>query len=55
MTATATDVVDTLDVYVQTKVDGTNWVDVPGSIATNQVIFALNPTVGSVFYRLLYP
>lgn len=28
VTAAATDVVDTLDVYVQTMLDGTNWVDV---------------------------
>lgn len=28
VTAAATDVTDTLDVYVQTKIDGTNWVDV---------------------------
>ena len=28
LTAAATDVGDTLDVYVQTTIDGTNWVDV---------------------------
>lgn len=28
VTAAATDVADTLDVYVQTTVDGTNWVDI---------------------------
>src|SRR5262245_3649954 len=28
VTAAATDVVDTLDLYVQTKLDGTNWVDI---------------------------
>ena len=34
---------------------GTNWFDVPNSTATNQMTFTLDPTVGSVFYRLLYP
>ena len=33
----------------------TNWVDVPGSITTNFVIMTLNPTNGSVFYRLIAP
>lgn len=28
VTASATDAADTLDVYIQTKLDGTNWVDV---------------------------
>lgn len=32
----------------------TNWVDVPGSTLTNQVEFPINPTNGTVFYRLLY-
>jgi len=27
LTAAATDAVDTLDIYIQTKIDGTNWVD----------------------------
>ncbi len=30
----------------------TNWVDVAGSSATNQVIFTINPTNGAVFYRM---
>jgi glucose/arabinose dehydrogenase len=33
----------------------TNWVDVPGSTATNQVVFPINPANGSVFYRLASP
>jgi autotransporter-associated beta strand protein len=33
----------------------TNWLDIANSIATNQMTFTLDPTVGSVFYRLLYP
>ena len=32
-----------------------NWVDVPDSAATNQMAFSIDPTVGCVFYRLLYP
>jgi hypothetical protein len=32
----------------------TNWVDVPGSSATNQVIVPVNSTNGCVFYRLIY-
>jgi hypothetical protein len=34
---------------------GTNWVDVTGSTATNQVLAPVNPVNGSVFYRLVYP
>jgi autotransporter-associated beta strand protein len=34
---------------------GTNWVTVSGSAETNQFIIPLNPTNGSVFYRLVYP
>ena len=34
---------------------GTNWFDVPNSTATNQMAFTLDPGVGSVFYRLVYP
>jgi autotransporter-associated beta strand protein len=34
---------------------GTNWVDVPGSTATNQMSFPIDPANGSVFYRLAYP
>jgi len=33
----------------------TNWFDVSNSIATNQIIFSIDPTLGSVFYRLIYP
>ena len=32
-----------------------NWVDVPGSKTTNLVIMTINPTNGSVFYRLISP
>jgi hypothetical protein len=34
---------------------GTNWVDVSGSTATDQVTIPMNPTNGCVFYRLVYP
>ncbi len=34
---------------------GTNWVDVAGSTATNQVVIPINITNGSVFYHLVYP
>jgi hypothetical protein len=34
---------------------GTNWVTVPGSTATNQMSFPTDPTVGSVFFRMIYP
>lgn len=34
---------------------GTNWVDVPNSASTNQVVFPFNPTNGSVFYRMILP
>jgi len=34
---------------------GTNWVVVGGSTATNQVTFTLDPTKGSVFFRLSLP
>ena len=33
---------------------GTNWVDVPGSASVNAVTNTINPTNGSVFYRLKY-
>lgn len=33
---------------------GTNWVTVPGSDATNQITFPIDPTMGSVFYRLVF-
>ena len=32
----------------------TNWVDVPASTTTNQVVFPVNPANPSVFYRLYY-
>jgi autotransporter-associated beta strand protein len=34
---------------------GTNWLDVPTSITTNQMTFTLESTAGCVFYRLAYP
>jgi hypothetical protein len=34
---------------------GTNWMDVPNSILTNQVTLTISATAGSVFYRLAYP
>lgn len=33
---------------------GTNWMDVPNSSTTNQTTVPINPTNGSVFYRLIY-
>ncbi len=33
----------------------TNWVNVSGTIGTNQVVIPINLTNGSVFYRLVYP
>ena len=33
----------------------TNWVDVAGANATNQVTISMNRTNGSVFYRMVYP
>jgi hypothetical protein len=32
---------------------GTNWVDVTGSTSTNQIVIPVNPTNGSVFYRMI--
>ena len=32
-----------------------NWADVPGSKTTNLVVMTINPTNGSVFYRLISP
>jgi hypothetical protein len=32
----------------------TNWVYIPGSDATNQISVPLNPSNGSVFFRLTY-
>ena len=34
---------------------GTNWVEVQGASATNKVIMTVNPTNGTVFFRLVYP
>lgn len=34
---------------------GSNWLNVPGSIATNQMSFTIDPNAGCVFYRLVYP
>jgi autotransporter-associated beta strand protein len=41
---------------VQTNsLNGTNWVDVPGSSSTNYEALPLDSTVQSIFYRLIYP
>jgi hypothetical protein len=34
---------------------GTNWFDVIGAAATNQWVVPVDPTSGSVFYRMIYP
>jgi hypothetical protein len=34
---------------------GTNWVDVSGSDATNQISIPINTATGSVFFRLVFP
>jgi autotransporter-associated beta strand protein len=34
---------------------GANWLDVPNSVATNQMTFTLDPAASCVFYRLVYP
>jgi autotransporter-associated beta strand protein len=34
---------------------GTDWRNVPNSIATNEMSFVLDPTAACVFYRLVYP
>jgi autotransporter-associated beta strand protein len=34
---------------------GTNWVNVTGSLTTNQVSVLVNPANSAVFYRLVYP
>lgn len=34
---------------------GSSWLDVPNSRSTNQMTFARDPVVGSVFYRLIFP
>jgi hypothetical protein len=33
----------------------TNWADVAGSTLTNQVFMTMDPTNGTVFFRLIYP
>jgi autotransporter-associated beta strand protein len=33
----------------------THWATVPGSASTNRVLMSLDPTKGSIFYRLVYP
>ena len=33
---------------------GTNWMTVPGSTTTNQMIFPIDRTMGSAFFRLVY-
>jgi autotransporter-associated beta strand protein len=41
---------------VQTdSLTGINWADVPGSSLTNNVTLFVDPTVESMFYRLVYP
>jgi hypothetical protein len=32
-----------------------NWVNIPGSTVTNQMIIPMAPTNGSVFYRIIHP
>jgi glucose/arabinose dehydrogenase len=34
---------------------GTTWMTVPGSTATNRVVIAIDPALGSAFYRLAFP
>lgn len=34
---------------------GSNWVEIPNSTTTNQFTFPVDPTVGTVLYRLIYP
>ncbi|HEU5395545.1 MAG TPA: autotransporter-associated beta strand repeat-containing protein, partial [Verrucomicrobiae bacterium] len=34
---------------------GTNWQDVPGAAATNDLVLPTDPSAGSVFYRLIFP
>ena len=33
---------------------GTNWFDVPSSILTNYLVIPVDPTMNSIFYRLVY-
>jgi beta-galactosidase len=34
---------------------GKNWVDVPGSTATNVMSFTIDPSIGNTFYRMTHP
>jgi autotransporter-associated beta strand protein len=34
---------------------GTNWIDVPGANLTNYELLPVDPTAGSMFYRMIYP
>jgi hypothetical protein len=34
---------------------GTNWIDVPDSASTNQFFITVDPSSGSVFYRMVFP
>lgn len=34
---------------------GSNWVEIPNSTTTNLFTFPIDPTVGTVLYRLIYP
>lgn len=47
----------TLQVQTNSLSAGLNdaWIDVPGSAATNQMTFPVNPANPTVFYRLTYP
>jgi len=57
VTAAATDASDTLDVFVQTKIDGTNWVDVlaftqvTGNGGTKRHIGTINPTNATTMFE----
>lgn len=33
----------------------TGWVDVPGATMTNQITIPVNPSMGGVFYRMIFP
>jgi hypothetical protein len=39
----------------QTNGLGTNWFDVLGATATNEIVVPVNGTNGSVFFRMIYP
>jgi autotransporter-associated beta strand protein len=44
-----------MDTNRLTSGSGTNWINVPNSTNVNQVTVSINPTGGSVFFRLAYP